>query len=125
MLEQGAWMLHVLKMCVPLIDWISDTLSQGYTNLQSLVKCLDHRGIAWIQYAVKQGCVRLCNALKCFSEAIVTDKESVCCSGAQHSTEHSPGVSLNTHFQLSGSSLLDESDNGSADEEEVCSNGRA
>ncbi|KAL0054421.1 hypothetical protein WJX82_008654 [Trebouxia sp. C0006] len=39
--------------------------------------------------------------------------------GAQHSTEHSPGVSLNTHFQLSGSSLLDESDNGSADEEEV------
>jgi len=29
-----------------LIDWISDTLSQGYTNLQSLVKCLDHRGIA-------------------------------------------------------------------------------
>ncbi len=25
---------------VSLIDWISDTLSQGYTNLQSLVKCL-------------------------------------------------------------------------------------
>ncbi len=23
-----------------LVDWISDTLSQGYTNLQSLVKCL-------------------------------------------------------------------------------------
>ena len=31
---------------VPLIEWISDTLSQGYTNLQSLVKCLDHRVIA-------------------------------------------------------------------------------
>ena len=30
---------------VPLIDWISDTLSQGYTDLQSLVKCLDHRDI--------------------------------------------------------------------------------
>jgi len=28
-----------------LIDWISDTLSQGYTDLQSLVKCLDHRDI--------------------------------------------------------------------------------
>ncbi len=28
-----------------LVDWISDTLSQGYTNLQSLVKCLDHRGV--------------------------------------------------------------------------------
>ncbi len=29
----------------PLVDWISDTLSQGYTGLQSLVKCLDHRDI--------------------------------------------------------------------------------
>ena len=28
-----------------LINWISDTLSQGYTSLQSLVKCLDHRNI--------------------------------------------------------------------------------
>ena len=28
-----------------LIDWISDTRSQGCTDLQSLVKCLDHRGI--------------------------------------------------------------------------------
>ena len=26
-----------------LIDWISDTCSQGYTDMQSLVKCLDHR----------------------------------------------------------------------------------
>ncbi len=25
------------------LPWISDTSSQGYTNLQSLVKCLDHR----------------------------------------------------------------------------------
>ena len=41
-----------------LVDRISDTLSQGYTNLQSLVKCLDHA-----QYAVKQGCVRLRDAL--------------------------------------------------------------
>ena len=30
---------------VPLIDWISDTRSQGCTDLQSLVKCLDHRVI--------------------------------------------------------------------------------
>jgi len=29
-----------------------------------------------IQYAVKQGWVRLCNALKCISEAIVTIKEN-------------------------------------------------
>jgi len=28
-----------------LIDWISDLLSQGYTDLESLAKCLDHRGI--------------------------------------------------------------------------------
>ena len=26
-----------------LIGWISDTLSQGYTDLQSLLKCPDHR----------------------------------------------------------------------------------
>ena len=26
-----------------LVNWISDALSQGYTTLQSLVKCLDHR----------------------------------------------------------------------------------
>ena len=29
-----------------LIDWISDTRSQGYTNLQSFVKSLDDKGIA-------------------------------------------------------------------------------
>ena len=29
-------------MLDPLIDWISHTRPQGYTNLQSLVKCLDH-----------------------------------------------------------------------------------
>ena len=28
-----------------MVDWISDTRSQGYTGLQSLVKCLDHRDI--------------------------------------------------------------------------------
>ena len=28
--------------------WISDTLSQGYTDLQSLVKCLDDRGIVLV-----------------------------------------------------------------------------
>jgi hypothetical protein len=34
------------KLCWDsLIDWISDTRSQGYANLQSLVKCLDHIGI--------------------------------------------------------------------------------
>ena len=33
---------------VPLIGWISDTLSQGYTDLQSLVKCLDDRGIVLV-----------------------------------------------------------------------------
>jgi len=33
---------------VPLIDWISDTRSQGCIDLQSLVKCLDHRGIVLV-----------------------------------------------------------------------------
>ena len=37
-----------MKPAVPLIGWISDTLSQGYTDLQSLVKCLDHRGIVLV-----------------------------------------------------------------------------
>ena len=40
------------------------------------------------------------------------------CTGVD-STEHSPGVSLNTNFQLTGQSLLDESESSSADEEEV------
>jgi hypothetical protein len=44
----------------PLIDWISDTRSQGYTDLQSLVKCLDHRDIvsdtACSQAKVVLGC---------------------------------------------------------------------
>ncbi len=31
-----------------LIDRISDTRSQGYTDLQSLVTCLDHRGIVLV-----------------------------------------------------------------------------
>ena len=45
---------------VCLIDRISDTRSQGYISLQSLVKCLDHA-----QYAVKQSCVRQRDALTC------------------------------------------------------------
>ena len=46
---------------VPLIDWISDTLFQGYTNLQSLVKCLDHRNFYNMQSS--KGCVRLHDAV--------------------------------------------------------------
>ena len=45
----------LLKVCqaakvfrVPLIDWISGAHSRGYTDLQSLVKCLDHRGIVLV-----------------------------------------------------------------------------
>ena len=39
--------MSALEVCmVFLIYWIPDTLSQGYNNLQTLVKCLDHRGIA-------------------------------------------------------------------------------
>ena len=48
----------------PLIDWISDTRSQGYTDLQSLVKCLDHRDVVYSMQSSK-GCVRLRDALKC------------------------------------------------------------
>ncbi len=51
-----------------LIDWISDTRSQGYTDLQSSVKCLDHRGIVLVldevcsQAKVVRGCVMHSNA---------------------------------------------------------------
>ncbi len=54
--------MPVLAICVSLIDWISDTLSQGYTNLQSLVKCLDHRGIASDTVCSQ---ARLCEAAQC------------------------------------------------------------
>jgi hypothetical protein len=45
-----------------LIDWISDTRSQGYTNLQSLVRCLDHRDIASDTVCSQ---ARLCQAAQC------------------------------------------------------------
>ena len=51
-----------LNACVPFIDWISDTLSQGYTTLQSLVKCLDHRGIVSNTVCIQ---ARLCQAAQC------------------------------------------------------------
>ncbi len=37
-----------MKLHASLIDWISDTRSQGYTDLQSLLKCLDHREVAYL-----------------------------------------------------------------------------
>lgn len=37
--------LHKLQF---IVGWISGTLSQGYTDLQSLVKCLDDRGIVLV-----------------------------------------------------------------------------
>ncbi len=37
---------------ISLIDWISGTRSQGCTDLQSLVKCLDHRGIVLALHAI-------------------------------------------------------------------------
>ncbi len=53
MLRRWCTYAGLLKVCqaaevswVPLIDWISDTRSRGYTDLQSLGQYLDHRGIA-------------------------------------------------------------------------------
>ena len=39
-------------MMVSFIDWISDTRSQGCTDLQSSVKCLNYRGIVLVLDAV-------------------------------------------------------------------------
>ena len=64
-------------MCLSLLDWISDTHSQECTDQQSLMLCLDHGDIV-AQYAVQQGCVRLRDALKCISEAIVTVMVRTC-----------------------------------------------
>ena len=36
------WITVYAWESVSLIDWISDTLPQEYTDLQSLLKCLDH-----------------------------------------------------------------------------------
>jgi len=45
--------------------------SQGCTDLQSLITCLDHGDIV-AQHAVTQGCVRLRDSLNGISEAIFT-----------------------------------------------------
>ncbi len=58
-----------------LVDWISDTRSQEFTDLQSLMTCLDHGDIV-APRAVMQNCVRLRKALRCISEAIFTVMES-------------------------------------------------
>ncbi len=68
--NHASQVLMVDTNCVSLIDWISDTRSQGCTDLQSLVKCLDHRGIvldtvyACNQAGVVLGCtMQLCMLL--------------------------------------------------------------
>ena len=45
-LEQSISSLVCRTPEVPLIYWVSDTLSQGYTNLQSLVNRLDYKDFA-------------------------------------------------------------------------------
>ncbi len=59
-------------LCVPLIEWIQihfpkDTLTCRAWSSAWIIGVLHQ-----IQYAVKQGCVRLRNALTCTSEAIFT-----------------------------------------------------
>ena len=69
-----------MQQLFSLIGWISDTCSQGYTDLQSLVKCLDHRGAVLVldtvyvcsQARVVLGCAMHWIALKCILEAIFT-----------------------------------------------------
>ena len=65
----GFWGSAAPDISFALIDWISDALSQGYTNLQSLVKCLDHKNIVsdtvCSQAKIVLGCAMHRNALKC------------------------------------------------------------
>jgi hypothetical protein len=48
----------------PLIKWISDTLSQGCTNVQSLVRCLDHRGVASATVCSQASCHALVHQIQ-------------------------------------------------------------
>ena len=57
------WIYNRSYSSTPLIDKISDLLSQGCTDLQSMLKCLVIEILCQIQCAVKQGCVRLRHAL--------------------------------------------------------------
>ncbi len=64
---------HALPSRVPLIDWISDTLCQGYTLFCTACKPIGKvPGPYRIQYAVKQDYVKLHDALKYTSEATFT-----------------------------------------------------
>ena len=63
----SAILIHIIF----LIDRISDAYSQRCIDVQRLVKSLDHGDIVSIQYAVKQGRVRLRDAMKCILEAAV------------------------------------------------------
>ncbi len=49
-----------IPIAIFLIDWISDTHRQGCTDLQSLVKCVDHEDCdgynTTVWYAVMQRC---------------------------------------------------------------------
>ena len=55
--QKSSFFLGKNRVCLKIA---ADTRSQGYTNLQSLINCLDHA-----QYAVKQGCIRQRDALTC------------------------------------------------------------
>jgi len=68
--DLAMWHLHVshgILMCKSLssdflIDWLSGSLSQGHTNLQSLVKCLDHSLIFECHFGVS---LLVCNRTAC------------------------------------------------------------
>lgn len=60
-----------LQSIMSLNSHISDTRSQGCTDLPSLVKCVDYRSIV-IQYAIKLGWWWLHDVLECMLEAIFT-----------------------------------------------------
>ncbi len=60
-------------MMFSLIDWILDTLScRAWQNAWIIIVEMLHQ----IWHAVKQGCVRLHNAMECISEAVSTVMES-------------------------------------------------
>ena len=75
---------HAVAVC--LIVWISDTCRQGYTELQSLVKCLDRRDIVSVTVCSQARLGRAVDVCSCFIPPVLSHytswKVSECFWGA-------------------------------------------
>lgn len=109
-------------------------VDEFWTGSRHPVDC-SHRPIKLFLHVHGVFCKALCSDLRSFCAlpaccaapgqhaCLHSKSHSVRCvdnADLQHATDHSPGISLNSRFPMGGNFLMDESDSGSADEEEVC-----